>query len=241
MSTQIKRRKWNWIGHILGKEMEPSKERPWIGTRKAKERGRPRHTWRRSVHNEALKKGKSWNEVKRMAGNRIRWRCFVDAQCPLRDNRNWLWWWWIFPQLVIKFPTLYAAEMFIIAVTTPGQLFHPIPDKSTSSNLILLRSNLIISLHICLESSKTSLSFRFSQNLHVYLLSCACHVFSSSHPPLSDNPKYLAKSANNEAFRYPVLTSLLSLPSFYVQINFSTSCSPAPSAYILPLTCDTPI
>jgi hypothetical protein len=37
---------------------------------------------------DALEKGKSWNEVKRMAGNRTISRCFVDAVCPLRDNRN---------------------------------------------------------------------------------------------------------------------------------------------------------
>jgi len=35
-------------------------------------RGRPRHAWRRTVHNEAVAKGKNWNEVKRMAGNRTR-------------------------------------------------------------------------------------------------------------------------------------------------------------------------
>jgi len=34
------------------------------------------------------KKRKSRNEVKRMAGNRTRWRCFVDALHPLRDDRN---------------------------------------------------------------------------------------------------------------------------------------------------------
>jgi hypothetical protein len=59
-------------------------------------RVRPRHTWRRTVHNKALEKGKSWNEVKRMAGNRTRWRCFVDALCPLRDERSW--WWWCLTQ-----------------------------------------------------------------------------------------------------------------------------------------------
>jgi len=45
-------------------------------------RGRPKQTWRRSVHNEALEEGKSWGEVKKLARNRIRWRCFVDALCP---------------------------------------------------------------------------------------------------------------------------------------------------------------
>jgi hypothetical protein len=44
-------------------------------------RGRPKQTWRRSVHNEALGEGKSWNEVKQLARNRIRWRCFVDTLC----------------------------------------------------------------------------------------------------------------------------------------------------------------
>ena len=56
-----------------------------------------------------LKKAMSWGEVKRMARNRIRWWWFVDAPCPLRDNRKWWWWWWwkeggsklaTYPQLV---------------------------------------------------------------------------------------------------------------------------------------------
>jgi len=94
-STQIKRRKWNWIGHTLreGNEAIEREALDW-NPQGQRRRGRPRHTWRRSVHNEALEKGKSWNEVKRMDGNGTRWRCFVDALCPLRDNRNWWWWWW---------------------------------------------------------------------------------------------------------------------------------------------------
>ena len=47
-----------------------------------RKRGRPKQTWRRSVHNEALGEGKSWGEVKQLARNRIRWRRFVDALCP---------------------------------------------------------------------------------------------------------------------------------------------------------------
>ena len=46
-----------------------------------RKRGRPKQTWRRSIHNEALEEGKSWGEVKQLAGNRIRWR-FVDVLCP---------------------------------------------------------------------------------------------------------------------------------------------------------------
>ena len=90
MSMQIRRQKWNWIGHTLRKgheaiEREALDWNPQVKRR----RGRSRHTWRRTVHNQPLEKVKSWSEVKRMTGNRTRWRCFVDALCPLRNNRNW--------------------------------------------------------------------------------------------------------------------------------------------------------
>jgi hypothetical protein len=58
------------------------KERLWIGTHRDNGRGRPKQTWRRSVHNKALGEGKSWGEVKQLARNRIRWRRFVEALCP---------------------------------------------------------------------------------------------------------------------------------------------------------------
>jgi len=82
MSVQIKRRKWNWIGHILrkGNETIEREDLDWNPQGKRR-RGRTRHTWRRTVHSEALGKGKSWHEVKRTAGNRTRWRCFVDTLC----------------------------------------------------------------------------------------------------------------------------------------------------------------
>jgi hypothetical protein len=83
ISIQIKRRKWNWIGHILRKGHDTIEREvlDWNPQGQLK-RGRPKQTWRRSVHSEALGKGKSWGEVKQMARNRIRWRGFVDALCP---------------------------------------------------------------------------------------------------------------------------------------------------------------
>ena len=87
-SAQIKRWKWNRIGHTVRQGNEAIKREALDWNPQGIRRGRPRRTWRRSVHNEALEKGKSWNEVKRMAGNRTRWPCFVDTLCPLRDNRN---------------------------------------------------------------------------------------------------------------------------------------------------------
>ena len=52
------------------KEVEMELDRNPQGQRK---RGRPKQTWWRSVHNEALGEGKSWGEVKQLARNRIRW------------------------------------------------------------------------------------------------------------------------------------------------------------------------
>ena len=74
ISIQIKRQKWNWIGHTLRKRhVIERKVLDWNPQGQWK-RGRPKQTWRRSVHNEALGEGKSWGEVKQLARNRIRWR-----------------------------------------------------------------------------------------------------------------------------------------------------------------------
>jgi hypothetical protein len=88
MSTQIRRRKWNWIGYRLRKGHEAIEREAldWNPQRKRR-RGRPRHTWRRTVHSEALEKEKSWSESKRMAGNRTRC-CVLLTTSPLRDKRN---------------------------------------------------------------------------------------------------------------------------------------------------------
>jgi hypothetical protein len=37
---------------------------------------------KRAVLEQAGKCGKTWSEVKRLAGNRVRWRCFTNALCP---------------------------------------------------------------------------------------------------------------------------------------------------------------
>ena len=105
MTTRIKRRKWTWIGQTLRKGNEAIKREAldWNLQRKRR-RGRPRHPWRRSVHNEALEKRKCWNEVKGMARNRTRWRCSVDALCLLRDNRNWWWCAFVWPCKAFSLP-----------------------------------------------------------------------------------------------------------------------------------------
>ena len=80
--VQIRRRKCNWIGHTprKGQDIIEREVMDWNPQRQRK-RGRPKQTWR-SVHNEALGEDKTWNEVKQLVRNRIRWRRFIDALCP---------------------------------------------------------------------------------------------------------------------------------------------------------------
>jgi hypothetical protein len=81
IGNQIKERKWRWIGHTLRKT-EGDIERAALdwNPQDARRRGRPRKTWKNTVE-EAAVLGKTWKEVKRLANNRTRWRCFTDALC----------------------------------------------------------------------------------------------------------------------------------------------------------------
>ena len=89
IEMQIKRRKWNWIGHTLRKEIGAIEKRAldWKpqGYRR---RGRPRRTWRRTIEDEIRGIGKTWNEVKGMAGDRNAWKLFMDALCSTRSKRT---------------------------------------------------------------------------------------------------------------------------------------------------------
>ncbi|KAJ4438357.1 hypothetical protein ANN_14299 [Periplaneta americana] len=81
---QIKQRKLNWIRHTLRKP-DGATEKTAIdwnpqGVRK---RGRPRKTWKQSIEEEVERYGKSWKEVKWMAGDRVRWRNFTAALCSI--------------------------------------------------------------------------------------------------------------------------------------------------------------
>ena len=83
MATMIRRRKWNWIGHTLRRPGDDIAKAAldWNpqGNRK---RGRPKITWKRTIVDEAKNQGKTWNETKALAQNRVRWRQFVGALCP---------------------------------------------------------------------------------------------------------------------------------------------------------------
>jgi hypothetical protein len=60
IEIQIKRRKWNWIGHTLCK---------------------------RTMEDEIRNTGRSWNEVKGIAGDCNAWKLFMDALCSTRSKK----------------------------------------------------------------------------------------------------------------------------------------------------------
>jgi hypothetical protein len=49
-------------------------------------RGRPKRTWRRTIGDEIRNRGRSWNEVKGIAGNCNAWKFFMDALCSTRSE-----------------------------------------------------------------------------------------------------------------------------------------------------------
>jgi hypothetical protein len=82
IENQIKRRKWNWIGHTLHIETRAIEKTAldW-NPQGYRRRGRPKRTWRRTTEDEIRRTRRSWNEVKGIAGDRITWKLFMDALC----------------------------------------------------------------------------------------------------------------------------------------------------------------
>lgn len=86
VNIQIKRRKWNWIGHTL-RRPEDNIARlalDW-NPQGSRAKGRPKITWRRSIKKEIEEHGRTWREIKAMARNRVRFRQFVEALCSMRE------------------------------------------------------------------------------------------------------------------------------------------------------------
>jgi hypothetical protein len=82
-------RKLNWIGHTLCKEAGAIEKTALdcnsLGYR---QRGGPKRTWRRTIEDEIRNTGRSWNEVKEIAGDCNAWKLFMDAPCSTRSKRN---------------------------------------------------------------------------------------------------------------------------------------------------------
>ena len=72
ISCEVRRRRWNWLGHVLRREDENDcfTALGWMPEGR-RTRGRPKTTWRRTVEKERDKAGwKSWNVAKAAARNR---------------------------------------------------------------------------------------------------------------------------------------------------------------------------
>jgi len=84
-----KRKKWNWIEHTLRKEVGAIEKTAidW-NPQGYRRRGGPKRTSRRTKENEIRGTGRSWNEVKRVAGDRSAWKLFMDALCSTRSKRT---------------------------------------------------------------------------------------------------------------------------------------------------------
>jgi hypothetical protein len=86
---QIKRRKWNLIGHTLHKEAGAIEKTTlqW-NPQGYRRRGRPKRMWRRTIEEETRNTGRSWKEVKGIAGDCNAWKLVVDALCFTRSKRT---------------------------------------------------------------------------------------------------------------------------------------------------------
>ena len=85
IANEIKRRKWNWIGHTLRKgERDIARMAFEWNPQGTRRRGRPAITWIRSIQSESRSMG-TWSQIKHIAQDRARWREFVAALC---SNRN---------------------------------------------------------------------------------------------------------------------------------------------------------
>ena len=82
ISTQVKRRRWQWIGHVLRQQTTALTRIAlrWTpdGQRK---RGRPKETWRRTVEREMKEKGWTWGRLERVSADRHRWWALVESLC----------------------------------------------------------------------------------------------------------------------------------------------------------------
>lgn len=65
IKLQIKRRKWNRIGHISRKDHSAIERQVFDkNPQESRKRGRPRISWRRTVEEEIRTEEKTWREIK---------------------------------------------------------------------------------------------------------------------------------------------------------------------------------
>ena len=83
VSQMVRRKRWNWIGHVLRREQgnDCAVALGWTPEGK-RGKGRPKTTWRRMVEKERNAAGwHSWQSTRATAADRGKWRENVQALC----------------------------------------------------------------------------------------------------------------------------------------------------------------
>ena len=87
IETEIRKRKWGWIGHTLRKPASNITRQAFDWNPQGKRKvGRPKHTWWRSTDAEIKAAGTTWAKLKRTSQNRVRWRGVVAALCSTKNQ-----------------------------------------------------------------------------------------------------------------------------------------------------------
>ena len=90
ISDEIRRRRWNWIGHVLRKDRNDDcmVAMGWQPEGKRKV-GRPKITWRRTVERECRQeRWTSWAEARTAANDGAGWKTKVAALCASWRGEN---------------------------------------------------------------------------------------------------------------------------------------------------------
>ena len=62
--TQIRRKKWKWIGHTLRKSRDNvTKQALFWNPQGKRKRGRPKNNWRRSAEHRLQQIGLKWTQI----------------------------------------------------------------------------------------------------------------------------------------------------------------------------------
>ena len=91
ISCEVRRRRWNWLGHILRGEGENDCFTALGWTPEGQGgRGRPKTTWRRTVKKEQNKAGwESWEVAKAVAQDQKCWSDSMEALCAYWCDETW--------------------------------------------------------------------------------------------------------------------------------------------------------
>ena len=82
VETEMKRRKWRWIGHTLRQPRTNLARHSLRWNPQGKRsQGRPRTTWRRELEAEMKREKKGWKDLEMLAGDRLELRVFVGGLC----------------------------------------------------------------------------------------------------------------------------------------------------------------